>query len=1692
MSVPSKVENFKIESSDSCLIFSWTHLTNATGYYIYINNNSTNNTDNLIATISGSDIIPSLIRQVYIIGGQLNGYGAYYQIVGYNGSGIGAFSDNLLCKSYDGKNDINYDKLEKLTPRNLRNAVAWYDSADKSSTGLTFSNEIETINNSINSLYQITAANSSAASTKYKNISSSSNTYNQNITYSTNYYNGTYFYCPKGTYLTCNNLILEKSAAPESRVVIGIVYTPRSISGVTGDTNEVALWGTYNGTGSDRFQMIMSQNSRIEGNLNMPVGSSINSSSPTIYLSVRTCSSMSQIRVNGQTIYSFTESSSTEQSNTLQFNAVGDNSLGGDTLFHEMVVLKGPEWTMRDVYMLEGYFMNKWGLNANIISHPYKFIKPYLESTISPVFASPIAYTPEYLNGALVWYDANTSTITSSSINNKISSIYNMTLSNSPTLTNTSLSVTGSYINFTSSQFGTINNQLNLPRPNKYVVGLVFTPLSSDFVLWGTDNGGWDRFQGIGSFGGTNIFGNGNSNHGGNPSDNITVNELSNVINKPTIYVAVLTAGANSQIRVNGFSSTIGTTELNTFIEANVYQESNSFRINDLGNDTNGSKGNMRLHELVILGCDTWDMNDVYKLEGYFAHRWILDTNLPTEHPYKKNKPVVPNNMISDFPSAPNIRTIVQFQGGYKIYYIEPSNPGGIINSYKLYITDGTLVQTPISISQNPYTYNTSSTSRIKFRISAINSIGEGMLSEEKSIAYTSALFPSAPSINSVTLSSNTFTVVFTTPSSSSPIVSYNLYIQIGSQAQTSTNYIISNITNNTITYYMANIPFSTQIRFSLSAINSQGEGSINNPTIYITAAAPIPAPSTPATPTIGTVTSTSIAINWSTASNATSYRLEWSAGTATFNNTVSPLSTNPYTLTGLTASTTYYFRIVAINGTGSSTSISISQATSAPAPAPAPSTPATPTIGTVTSTSIAINWSTASNATSYRLEWSAGTATFNNTVSPLSANPYTLTGLTASTTYYFRIVAINGTGSSTSNSISQATSAPAPAPAPAPGLETFSYYRFITPTLITQNSNALLIEELEIYNNTTRYPPVALTLSNTISNGGDNSFKATINSEDYYITTSSTQHGLSGWNVFDRTTQRWCTTESGNAYPNGVASGNTKTIISTGATICGEWLQIQLPQGISITQLIIKIDSEDSGRYPKSFVVLGSNTGSSWTNIQYFNNITYDGLRQSILNITYTYSSSTSSTTPLSQTVLDKVTNWYDVADSGTLIYSGANISGITNKKLNTTNTLSITVSGGAIPTYSGTGSNASIQFTPNIYAYIPNYKLTRPKKCVVAIVFTPQQTSQPLWGNDNGGWDRLQGIGGWDGPAMFGNKDGYITINSLLTISLNVKYLYVAVLTAEAGSEIRVNKVASQINGGSTTFTESNSDTNGSDFFFFNAITNKFQGGNIRLHEIIILEGDTWTTSDVNDVENYLYTKWNINDVLPQSVIDKVTNWYDVADSGTLIYSGATISGIYNKKVGTSYALTIRQQWNVTYTGTGSSANIGFTSGSYATIVNYSLPRTNKYVVAIVFTPQETNKPLWGCDNGGWDRLQGIGSNWNGNAVFGNSSGSVTVNLLSNITTNKKYLYVAILTAGSGSEIRVNKVSSPINGGSTTFTESNNDDATNPFSFNTIGSNYDGSNILLHEIIILEGSTWTRSDAIAVETYLANKWGI
>jgi fibronectin type 3 domain-containing protein len=267
----------------------------------------------------------------------------------------------------------------------------------------------------------------------------------------------------------------------------------------------------------------------------------------------------------------------------------------------------------------------------------------------------------------------------------------------------------------------------------------------------------------------------------------------------------------------------------------------------------------------------------------------------------------------------------------------------------------------------------------------------------------------------------------------SSCTVSYNLFRSTTSGfAPGSTNQIASGLTSTS--YADSGLATATTYYYLVEA--ADGDGS--------SASSAQGSGTTTGTGTCGAVPSAPTGLT-ATASSSSAIGLSWSAVTPPANCTISSYNVyggttaNPTTLlasvtgttysnTGLTASTTYYYLVKAVDADGTSAaSTQASTATLAASCAAVPSAPTGLTATASSSSAIGLNWSAVTppaNCTISSYSVYGGTTANPTTViaSGVTGTTYANTGLAASTTYYYAVKAVDADGTSAASN--QATTA--------------------------------------------------------------------------------------------------------------------------------------------------------------------------------------------------------------------------------------------------------------------------------------------------------------------------------------------------------------------------------------------------------------------------------------------------------------------------------------------------------------------------------------------------------------------------------------------------------------------------------------------------------------------------------------------
>lgn len=205
---------------------------------------------------------------------------------------------------------------------------------------------------------------------------------------------------------------------------------------------------------------------------------------------------------------------------------------------------------------------------------------------------------------------------------------------------------------------------------------------------------------------------------------------------------------------------------------------------------------------------------------------------------------------------------------------------------------------------------------------------------------------------------------------------------------------------------------------YTVSLTVTDDDGATGSVSKSVTVTTP---PAAPTNLTAAAVSSSQINLIWAdNASNETGFYIERCAGAGCTNFgqiATTAANTTSYADTGLTASTSYTYRVHAYNTAGTSDYTNESSATTQVAPT-VPAAPTSLTATTVSRTQINLSWAdNAGNEDGYYVERCKGPATCTTytRIATLGANvtTYQNTGLSKNTTYTYRVRAYNAAGTS-------------------------------------------------------------------------------------------------------------------------------------------------------------------------------------------------------------------------------------------------------------------------------------------------------------------------------------------------------------------------------------------------------------------------------------------------------------------------------------------------------------------------------------------------------------------------------------------------------------------------------------------------------------------------------------------------------
>ena len=161
------------------------------------------------------------------------------------------------------------------------------------------------------------------------------------------------------------------------------------------------------------------------------------------------------------------------------------------------------------------------------------------------------------------------------------------------------------------------------------------------------------------------------------------------------------------------------------------------------------------------------------------------------------------------------------------------------------------------------------------------------------------------------------------------------------------------------------------------------------------------------------------VTLDWNAVSGANSYTVYWdnATGISSSSTAITSISTDNYTHSSLDNGSIYYYKVVAVdsdNITGS-----LSSEVSAATPLPAPDNLSV----SGANNTITLTWNSVSGATSYTLFWDnvSGIDSSDTAITSITNDNYTHSNMDNGSTYYYKVAAVNSSGTGTLSSVGSA-----------------------------------------------------------------------------------------------------------------------------------------------------------------------------------------------------------------------------------------------------------------------------------------------------------------------------------------------------------------------------------------------------------------------------------------------------------------------------------------------------------------------------------------------------------------------------------------------------------------------------------------------------------------------------------------------
>ena len=298
-----------------------------------------------------------------------------------------------------------------------------------------------------------------------------------------------------------------------------------------------------------------------------------------------------------------------------------------------------------------------------------------------------------------------------------------------------------------------------------------------------------------------------------------------------------------------------------------------------------------------------------------------------------------------------------------------------------------------------------------------------------------------APTLGSISTSNITSSSVKLSWSAASDNVTTAANLQYQVQYKTSSGSwtTAKSYTKNITSFEVTGLAASTTYTFRVTVKDEAGNTAYKEVSATTSAAADTTAPTLGSIST-SNITSSSVKLSWNAASdNVTTaanlqYQVQYKKSSASTWTTAKSYTANitSFTVTGLSASTAYNFRVTVKDEAGNTTYKDASATTSSAADTTAPTFSGSISTSSITSSSVTLSWSKATdNKTAqanllYQVQYKKSSASTWTTAKSYTANitSFTVTGLSASTTYNFRVTVKDEAGNTTYKDVNATTEA--------------------------------------------------------------------------------------------------------------------------------------------------------------------------------------------------------------------------------------------------------------------------------------------------------------------------------------------------------------------------------------------------------------------------------------------------------------------------------------------------------------------------------------------------------------------------------------------------------------------------------------------------------------------------------------------